>query len=1227
MGTSDLAKRLSTMSSEKRMYALRTLPQHLVDADQLERLHKLLIDLEFIDAKCAAGMVYDLQADYALALDILPEAQEEKEEGRAPEQEVAQYIREMIAYSQAWTNIRARHVEDPRNNPMSKITDIPLPVLASIRPWTDDQVQADTERVVNNPTRLDLIRAFSNFVTSESHNLVIFGMQPGFCLQQAHNYADSGPVVDAAEQIIRSQMEQHLILQISNHRSTFNFHPALVRTLETELWLEGVSLAADGKIVVTSTKGGWKGKDDHTPRVWNVATGQLLHKLKGHTDKVNSVSLTLDGKIAVSGSADKTLRVWDLATGRCLRALEGHTDRVLSVDLTPDGSTAVSGGSDGTLRVWDVGTGKCLLLIKEPREPVDAIFNPIANAVSVSITPDGKVAVSANQDHALRIWELASGECLHTLIGHVSWVNSVRIASAANIVVSASEDRTLRVWDLRTGQCIRTLEGHKYGVNDISITPDGNIGVSGSADKTLRVWDLQTGQCIRTLEGHTDYVFRVSVTPDGTTAVSSGRDETLRVWNLTTGTTGQSTRFLLEDEEHEDSVQSIRLSPNGKVAVSASHDETVRVWSVGTGICFRTLKGHTGPVLSVAMMPYEPMVVSGGADRTLRIWNVNTSQCLREFDGDTAKARVAPLGFHVGVDPSQKSFVDHTVGINAVSVTLDGRTIVSGSADGIVRVWDIETGQYSHTIEGHLGMTLGGNPGQGVQSIALTPDGRIAVSGGKDSTIRVWSLKTGKCLRTIEEPREPVDAELRDVSVNVTPDGRTAVSASASGGSMRVWDLATGKDVCTLDGHTGWVTAISIAADGKIVISGSVDHTLRVWDMATGQCLAIYNAPSFVRSLSEIRIEKQIAFGLNHGPVVFLSLHGFKFGTPLVTATRLWLSSLSGKAGHWDEHLSALCEHCGQGFEPPLVVLDAIRSISGHLAPEQIPCLELPPDAWREPRLLAECPHCHQYLKFNPFMVDPLAQDAHAISSLQRISTNQSDTVKSVSETAGSLTSQLNKADKARLDLINQINFYKQELIIHRNLGDLENEANTLEKIGDGYLILGEMVRAIEFFDQVVHVWRQLGHAGGVGKAINKIGDAYSQLGEPYRAIEIYEQALTIARDMGYREAEGVTQGKLGQAYMKSGEVFRALECFGEWIHISRTIGDRRSEGHAYFYTSLAFMDSPFRGQAIKHAETALHIFKESGTSEELNATRDLLSSLRTKPAKQREKKWWQFWK
>jgi WD40 repeat protein len=102
------------------------------------------------------------------------------------------------------------------------------------------------------------------------------------------------------------------------------------------------------------------GSSDNTLRLWDLATGETLRTLEGHTNGVSAVAVLADGSRALSGSFDNTLRLWDLATGETLRTLEGHSNLVSSVAVLADSRRALSGSFDNTLRLWDLATGQCV---------------------------------------------------------------------------------------------------------------------------------------------------------------------------------------------------------------------------------------------------------------------------------------------------------------------------------------------------------------------------------------------------------------------------------------------------------------------------------------------------------------------------------------------------------------------------------------------------------------------------------------------------------------------------------------------------------------------------------------------------------------------------------------------------------------------------------------------------------------------------------------------------
>lgn len=302
--------------------ALDELPHQLTKAKDWDGLERILCDPYFIEAKCATGMTYELIHDYSIALDALPEAQEEKQARLKHEARVKQYTQDLIAYAKG----EIKHLD----------------IIPSVEPWSEEKIRQDTERIINNPTRLDRIRAFSQFANSESHALAKFASHPGLVIQQAYDSANSGPVASAAENVV-NEVDAVLLLQVPSQRPNYNPHPALLRNLEGHTgMITNVSISADGSRAIS-------GSLDNTLRVWDLESGECLQIIEGQIVSGSAMTMTPDGQRIVYGSPDGTLRLWDIESSQCLRAIEGHIDPINIVTITPNGRWAISGHLNGSL--------------------------------------------------------------------------------------------------------------------------------------------------------------------------------------------------------------------------------------------------------------------------------------------------------------------------------------------------------------------------------------------------------------------------------------------------------------------------------------------------------------------------------------------------------------------------------------------------------------------------------------------------------------------------------------------------------------------------------------------------------------------------------------------------------------------------------------------------------------------------------------------------------------
>jgi len=148
--------------------------------------------------------------------------------------------------------------------------------------------------------------------------------------------------------------------------------------------------------------------------------------------------------------------------------------------------------------------------------------------------------------------------------------------------------------------------------------------------------------------------------------------------------------------------------------------------------------------------------------------------------------------------------------------------------------------------------------------VAVTADGKRAISASQDETLKVWDLRSGRALRTLEGHSGSVDG------VAVTADGKRVVSAS-SDKTLKVWDLESGRALRTLEGHSAEVRGVAMAPEGKRAVSASEDKTLKVWELDTGRCIATFHCdgPAFCCAFAD---DHRIVAGDAGGRVYILSL-------------------------------------------------------------------------------------------------------------------------------------------------------------------------------------------------------------------------------------------------------------------------------------------------------------------------------------------------------------------
>ncbi len=372
----------------------------------------------------------------------------------------------------------------------------------------------------------------------------------------------------------------------------------------------------------------WLGTMGVLVREVDLATGTCIRKMIGrygrvHLGDITSLVPNPDRHLVISTSKDNTLRVWNCKTGECAATLFGHTGEVISASLHTNGRILVSASHDRTLRVWDLDTA----LARSPRQ------GHFAEVHALDFHPESDLLMTASIDGTLKAWNFETGRFLRVFNGHTDGVWDVAITPNGQYAVSVAggdpyyintNDKTVKVWNIKTAGCLHSLEGHTAKVVSVSVFPDCRHALSGSFDTTLRVWDIDAGKCISVLK--CDSPISTMVLHDDGRHVLAAKDEgCVFVYDI------QTHALKGKLEGHTGYVSGIVLAQRGQRVLSVSLDGTLRVWEFGTFRCLNVLRTGKNNLTSVDVSPDCRYAFVTSADGFLTVWHLETGEALAGF--------------------------------------------------------------------------------------------------------------------------------------------------------------------------------------------------------------------------------------------------------------------------------------------------------------------------------------------------------------------------------------------------------------------------------------------------------------------------------------------------------------------------------------------------------------------------------------------------------------------
>ncbi|CAO1596566.1 U3 small nucleolar RNA-associated protein 13 [Xanthoria calcicola] len=520
------------------------------------------------------------------------------------------------------------------------------------------------------------------------------------------------------------------------------------------------------------------GSEDGKIRIWDLSNRKSIATLDSHVSVVRSFDFSANLNILVSAGRDKTAIVWDAHSWAVKRVIP-VIEVVESVGFVGNSAFVFTGGEFGRLRIWDSATGREITEEQPNGGEGDEIQHVLHNAGT-----DFLLSVHADQSLLFHSTSTLSGTSPSSKIEalplirrisgtHDEIIDLAFVTPERSLLALATNSESIRLVTLAAqdaepspapsgtyfGADVALLRGHEDIIICLDVDWSGCWLATGAKDNTARLWRIDHArgsyEHYATYTGHAESLGAIALAQQPSSSKSSipdplenpprflltgSQDKTVKRWNVgkpsktdTKSGTQPLSRAIYTRKAHDKDINAISVSYDNALFASASQDRTVKIWSVEDGELQGILRGHRRGVWSVMFAPKDTpaisgdstgpastrygVVLTGSGDKTVKIWSLTDYSCLRTLEGHTNSVlKVLWMPLRPSDDTTRRPV-----------------QIASAGGDGLVKIWDANTGEPACTLDNHTDR---------IWALAVDPSTNTLVSGGGDSVVTFWKDTT-----------------------------------------------------------------------------------------------------------------------------------------------------------------------------------------------------------------------------------------------------------------------------------------------------------------------------------------------------------------------------------------------------------------------------------------------------------------------------------------------------